>query len=140
MGGIVHLPVYSTGFRGDDVEAALAQLAPISLRYGATRYEVFRSRDDRYKFLQTAEFETKLRALERDVLAHAEHEENEELPGLAAKLDKEKLVRMRKAVQLAESFAPTRPHAGIESAAANFLVGPFASMMDRARDALSKKG
>jgi hypothetical protein len=59
MAGIVHLPVYATGFRGDDIEAALSQLAPISLRYGATRYEVFRSRDDRYKFLTSFEFDTK---------------------------------------------------------------------------------
>ena len=56
-GGIVHLPVYATGFRGDDIEAALQQLAPISLRYGAKRYEVFRARDDRYKFLFYMEFD-----------------------------------------------------------------------------------
>jgi quinol monooxygenase YgiN len=59
MAGIVHLPVYATGFRGDDVETSLQELAPISLRYGATRYEVFRSRDDRYKFLMSIDFEEK---------------------------------------------------------------------------------
>jgi quinol monooxygenase YgiN len=57
--GIVHLPFYATGFRGDDLEAALAELSPISTRYGATRYEVFRSRDDRYKFLMSVDFERK---------------------------------------------------------------------------------
>jgi hypothetical protein len=57
--GVVHLPFYATGFRGDDLEAALVKLAPISLRYGAIRYDVFRSRDDRYKFLMTIEFEAK---------------------------------------------------------------------------------
>jgi quinol monooxygenase YgiN len=57
--GIVHLPFYATGFRGDDLEAALAELAPISTRYGATRYEVYRSRDDRYKFLHTTSFDNK---------------------------------------------------------------------------------
>lgn len=57
--GVVHLPVYATGFRGDDIAAALAQIAAISTRYGATRYEVFRSRDDRYKFLLTVDFEGK---------------------------------------------------------------------------------
>jgi quinol monooxygenase YgiN len=57
--GVVHLPFYATGFRGDDVEAALAELAPISTRYGATRYEVFRSRVDRYKFLMSCDFESK---------------------------------------------------------------------------------
>ncbi|MEA2155857.1 MAG: hypothetical protein QOE11_1997 [Solirubrobacteraceae bacterium] len=58
MAGVVHLPVYATGFRGDDVEASLQQIAPISLRYGATRYEVFRSRDDRYRFLLAVDFES----------------------------------------------------------------------------------
>ncbi len=58
MAGVVHVPWYATGFRGDDLQAALEQLAPISLRYGATGYRVFRSRDDRYKFLLTVEFES----------------------------------------------------------------------------------
>lgn len=57
--GVVHLPWYATGFRGDDLEAALQQLAPIALRYGARRFEVFRSRDDRYKFLLSLEFDSK---------------------------------------------------------------------------------
>ena len=56
MAGVVQINWYATGFRGDDLEAALQQLAPISLRYGASRYEVFRGRDDRYKFLMSMEF------------------------------------------------------------------------------------
>jgi hypothetical protein len=60
MAGIVHIPWYATGFRGDKLEAALAEIAPVAMRYGATAYQVFRFRDDRYKFLQTAEFEDKL--------------------------------------------------------------------------------
>jgi hypothetical protein len=46
---------------------------------------------------------------------------------------------MQRAVNFMESVAPTRPHPGVESATANLLVGPFASMLDRARDALSGK-
>jgi quinol monooxygenase YgiN len=57
--GVVHLPLYATGFRGDDLQAALEIIAPISTRYGATRYEVFRSRDDRYKFLLCVDLEDK---------------------------------------------------------------------------------
>ena len=45
---------------------------------------------------------------------------------------------MAGAVRAAEAIAPTRPHPGVESAALNFAVGPFASMLDRARDALSE--
>ena len=58
-GGVVQLPFYATGFRGDDMEAALQELAPLSTRHGATRYMVFRSRDDRYKFLMSIEFPDK---------------------------------------------------------------------------------
>ena len=57
--GVVHLPFYATGFRGDDLEAAVAQIAAVSTRYGATRYEVFRSRDDRYKILMAIDFDDK---------------------------------------------------------------------------------
>lgn len=88
--------------------------------------------------LASAEFEAQLLTLKSAVLAHAESEEREEFDKLGDKLEPKRLERMRKAVEMAESVAPTRPHAGVESAWANMLVGPFASMMDRARDALSK--
>jgi hypothetical protein len=60
MAGCVHIPWYATGFRGDGFEEAVREIAPVALRYGATAYSVFRYRDDRYKFLQTATFEDKL--------------------------------------------------------------------------------
>jgi hypothetical protein len=59
-GGVVHGPWYATLFRGDKFEAALAEIAPVALRYGAVDYEVQRSKEDAYKFLQTATFERKL--------------------------------------------------------------------------------
>jgi len=70
------------------------------------------------------------------VVDHAEHEENEEFSKLQRELDSADLKRMASAVQAAEAIAPTRPHPGVESAKLNFAVGPFASMLDRARDAL----
>jgi quinol monooxygenase YgiN len=60
MPGCVHLPWYATAFRGDRLEEALGQIAPVALRYGGTSYHVYRYRDDRYKFLQVATFEDKL--------------------------------------------------------------------------------
>jgi hemerythrin superfamily protein len=78
--------------------------------------------------VDSAEFETTFRQFKADVVAHAEAEEHDE-----------QLSRMRNAVRLAESTAPTRPHAGVESASANMLAGPFASMLDRARDAITGK-
>jgi len=58
--GVAHIPWYSTLFRGDQLEEALAEIAPVALRYGAKSYHVYRYSDDRYKFLQTAEFEEKI--------------------------------------------------------------------------------
>jgi hypothetical protein len=60
MAGIVHIPWYATGLRHDRLAAALTGIAPVAIRYGARSYQVHRFREDRYKFLQTAEFETKL--------------------------------------------------------------------------------
>jgi hypothetical protein len=60
MAGVVHIPWYSTLFRSDKFALALAEIAPVALRYGATDYVVYRSDDDRYKFLHCATFESKL--------------------------------------------------------------------------------
>jgi len=84
--------------------------------------------------ISSKEFITELTKFRDAVIDHAEHEENEEFNKLQRKLDSDDLGRMAKAVQAAEAIAPTRPHAGVESAKANFAVGPFASMLDRARD------
>ena len=59
MAGVVHVPWYATVFRGDKLAAALAEIAPVALRYGASAYTVHRNRDDRYKILQAATFEHK---------------------------------------------------------------------------------
>lgn len=54
-----HLAFYATAVRADDLSAALDQLAPITGRYGASHWAVYRSADDRYKFLLTADFADK---------------------------------------------------------------------------------
>ena len=82
------------------------------------------------------EFIDELTKFRDAVIDHADHEENEEFNKLQRKLDSDDLGRMAKAVLAAEAIAPTRPHPGVESAKANFAVGPFASMLDRARDAI----
>jgi hemerythrin superfamily protein len=87
----------------------------------------------------STEFETMFANLATSVIAHAEAEERYEFDPLGELFDQARLERMRKAVDFAEKMAPTRPHAGVESAAANIMVGPFASMIDRARDAISGK-
>ena len=56
-GGVATIPWYATVFRGDKFALALAEIAPVALRYGASDYSVYRMRDDRYKFVQYATFE-----------------------------------------------------------------------------------
>jgi hemerythrin superfamily protein len=89
--------------------------------------------------VDSVEFENQFRILRANVIVHAESEEALEFERLETKLEPARLERMRKAAEFAEAVAPTRPHPGIESRAANLLVGPFAAMLDRSRDALSGK-
>ncbi len=58
--GIVHIPWYATGFRADELAAGLDHICGVALRYGARGYAVYRSRDDRYKFLQVLEWDEKI--------------------------------------------------------------------------------
>lgn len=88
---------------------------------------------------ESAEFERLFVQLRSSVLLHARAEEQQEFERLGELLDQSRLESMRKAVDFAERMAPTRPHAGVESATANVLVGPFAAMLDRARDAIAGK-
>lgn len=82
------------------------------------------------------EFLHELEKFRDAVVEHADLEETEELDLLQAELDAGQLKSMAAAVRAAEAIAPTRPHPGVESAKLNFAVGPFASMLDRARDVI----
>lgn len=73
----------------------------------------------------------------KSVLEHAEHEEREEFAELRARGAAE-LRGMAVAIKAAEAMAPTHPHPGVESAAANVLAGTFAAAADRARDVVHK--
>jgi hemerythrin superfamily protein len=86
----------------------------------------------------SSEFVDALTKFERDVIDHANHEETEEFNKLQRELGDEDLKRMAGAVRAAEAIAPTRPHPGVESAKANVAAGPFASMLDRARDMIKQ--
>jgi len=56
MAGTVVIPWYATVFRGDAFEQALNEIAAVAMRYGASAYAVYRSRDDMYRFQQFAAF------------------------------------------------------------------------------------
>lgn len=90
--------------------------------------------------VDSAEFTRQLIKLRDAVLDHANHEERDEFAKLGEELSSDELEQMGRAAKLAEAIAPTRPHPGVESQVANMLAGPFAAMMDRARDAIIGKG
>lgn len=89
----------------------------------------------------SAEFATLLAAFEGAVTEHADNEEREEFPRVVAALDAEARAKMGKQIRVAEAIAPTHPHPSTAgSTGAQWAVGPFVSVVDRARDALKRLG
>lgn len=87
--------------------------------------------------VQTAEFDRRLAEFEKEVSAHAEHEEREEFPGLRSAREEDQLVRMGRRLRKVENIAPTHPHPTTAGKpAAQWAVGPVASIMDRVKDAV----
>jgi hypothetical protein len=57
--GVIHIQWYATVFQGEIfAEAISQQAAPLTLKYGATRYSVMRSTDDAYRMTQMVWFES----------------------------------------------------------------------------------
>jgi hypothetical protein len=90
--------------------------------------------------VDSTEFRNALTELQSAVVAHAQHEENEEFNKLREELDGSDLKRAATMARVAERMAPTRPHPGVERAGENMLAGPFAAMLDRARDGMKNLG
>ncbi|WP_084963475.1 hemerythrin domain-containing protein [Thermoactinospora rubra] len=84
------------------------------------------------------QFAANLRTLKSAVVAHAEAEEREEFVQLRAQTSETERRAMAAGVKAAEALAPTHPHAGVETATANVLVGTPVAIMDRARDVIRK--
>lgn len=85
-------------------------------------------------------FTAKFGEFRQSVLAHAEAEETQEFPLLRQNTDADALAKARSAVEKAEKMAPTHPHPSAKSTTMNYVAGPFAAMLDRARDAFAKSG
>ncbi|MET7597626.1 hemerythrin domain-containing protein [Streptomyces sp. NPDC004082] len=77
-------------------------------------------------------------SLRADVQEHARAEERYEFTLIRRSTDAAALAALAKGVKAAEAMAPTRPHPGVESAAANVTLGPVAALMDRTRDAVRR--
>ncbi|MER7900184.1 hemerythrin domain-containing protein [Streptomyces sp. NPDC096046] len=83
-------------------------------------------------------FMLQLTQLRKDVQEHARAEERYEFTHIRRSTDAGRLASLAKAVKAAEAMAPTRPHPGVESGAANMALGPVAALVDRTRDAVRK--
>jgi hypothetical protein len=84
-------------------------------------------------------FLVKLREFESAVDRHAEAEETEEFPRVLAALDVEERRKLGSRLVAVEKMAPTHPHpSAAGSVTAQALTGPFAAMVDRVRDSLSR--
>lgn len=87
--------------------------------------------------VDSPEFRRMFAGFETAVVAHAEHEEAEEFPRLRRSCSKEDRLAMARALVAAERVAPTHPHPSTAgSTTAQWVVGPVASLVDRARDAV----
>jgi hemerythrin superfamily protein len=87
--------------------------------------------------VDSPEFARKFTAFEDDVMRHAELEETEEFPRLREAHDEEELQKLARMLLTAEKLGPTHPHPSTAgSPAAQAMAGPFAAMLDRARDAM----
>lgn len=86
-------------------------------------------------------FGARFAAFQKSVDRHAEAEEHEEFEQVVATCDAQQRQQMGTKILAAEATAPTHPHPSVEPGSAKQrMVGPFAAMVDRARDAISKAG
>ncbi|MFF5158306.1 hemerythrin domain-containing protein [Streptomyces sp. NPDC000348] len=83
-------------------------------------------------------FLPRLMQLRTDVQLHARAEERYEFTHIRRSADATRLAVMAKAIKAAEAMAPTRPHPGVESGAANVALGPVAALMDRTKDTVRR--
>lgn len=84
------------------------------------------------------QFAARLTEFEAEVSEHAIYEEDEEFPELLARLSVEEQQKMGERLLKAQKAAPTHPHPAVAgSTVAHYTVGPFAALLDKARDAYS---
>lgn len=84
-------------------------------------------------------FLEKLKTFEQAVDEHAEAEENLEFPRVLESLDEDERRKLGGRLRAVEKMAPTHPHPkAAGSTTAQALTGPFAAMVDRVRDAMSR--
>lgn len=87
--------------------------------------------------VDSADFQRQFAELKQSVDDHAESEEHEEFPAVLEHCDLDQRQRMGRRMEAVEKVAPTRPHPSTAgSPGKQWTVGPFAALIDRARDAV----
>lgn len=88
--------------------------------------------------IDTHEFDAQFAAFAQSVTEHADAEEAQEFPRILIHYDAEERLRLGTLLTQAETLAPTHPHPSLAgSKTKQILLGPFASLLDRAKEALS---
>jgi hemerythrin superfamily protein len=88
--------------------------------------------------IRSTEFDQELSRFKQSVAQHAENEEDEEFPQILAEVTGTKRMELGKRIRTAEKAAPTHPHpSAAGKPAMQWAVGPFASLVDRTKDALT---
>jgi hypothetical protein len=86
--------------------------------------------------VDTPDFDVALAKLKKDVLEHADNEEEKEHPRLREAVDEEHLQSLASVFETAKKAAPTHPHPeSPNSAIGNLALGPIVAVADRVRDA-----
>jgi hemerythrin superfamily protein len=84
------------------------------------------------------EFDAAFEKFEKSVIRHANKEEREEFPKIRKGRSVEDRIRMGRVLIAVEKVGPTHPHPSTAgSPTAQWVAGPFAAMLDRARDAVT---
>ncbi|GAA0467607.1 hemerythrin domain-containing protein [Streptomyces olivaceiscleroticus] len=85
---------------------------------------------------ESQEFVDLFKQLQQAVLEHAKAEEKNEFTHLRAVSDQRAMRGLAIAVEAAEAVAPTHPHPGTETGLKSAVATPFASVVDRTKDAI----
>jgi hemerythrin superfamily protein len=86
----------------------------------------------------TDEFKTQFDAFAIDVKKHAQNEETYEFNPVEQSQDASSLAKLGAALEAVEKVAPTHPHPSAKNTTTTLLLGPFAAIVDRVRDAIKQ--
>lgn len=88
-----------------------------------------------------ARFDAELALLMHEIREHVQEEETEIFPHMRSIFSPEELVDLGRKVESVKKLAPTRPHPSApDEPPADKLLGPVLGLLDRMRDAVSRRG